>query len=168
MTNYTDIINNEHFQSLAHNIRRATWSRQWQRQHGEVPFWTLMDNLDKVTPVGEALWNRTQVVTTFTDLLGSMKVADPTMDYTTEDIEWLIGVIDDPALAKVTIALWKAYATAPADLVTPAEAAEATNTSESYWRNRAAAGDIPGAYKKGKQWLLPRAAVESKQKTSDD
>lgn len=45
-------------------------------------------------------------------------------------------------------------------VLTPAEAAELTNTHESGWRNRAAAGEIPGAFKKGKQWLIPRSAVE--------
>lgn len=43
--------------------------------------------------------------------------------------------------------------------VTPAEVAAATGTSESQWRNKAAAGVIPGAVKKGKQWLLPRSIL---------
>ena len=43
--------------------------------------------------------------------------------------------------------------------ITPAEAAALTNTAESTWRNRAAAGQVPGAVKKGKQWLLPRSEV---------
>lgn len=46
-----------------------------------------------------------------------------------------------------------------ADYLTPAEAAQATGTSESHWRNKAAAGKVPGAIKKGKQWLLPRSFV---------
>lgn len=42
---------------------------------------------------------------------------------------------------------------------TPVEAAALTGTSESGWRNRAAAGKIAGAIKKGKQWLIPANAV---------
>lgn len=42
---------------------------------------------------------------------------------------------------------------------TPAEAAEMTDTAESSWRNRAAAGKIAGAIKKGKQWLIPAAGI---------
>lgn len=45
--------------------------------------------------------------------------------------------------------------------VTPLEAAERTGTAESTWRNKAAAGQIPGAIKKGKQWLLPVSVLRS-------
>lgn len=166
--NYSDILDNEHFLSLAALVRSTFRSPNWRHQHPDVPFWTLWRNLDNVTPVNGPPWNRNQVLTAFTALLTALVEADPRLSYTTDDIAWLVSVLDDAELQKVTISLWMAYATAPADLLTPAEAANATDTSESYWRNRAAAGEIPGAYKKGKQWLLPRAAVESKQKTSDD
>ncbi len=46
--------------------------------------------------------------------------------------------------------------------MTPAEVAEAIGTSESNWRNKAAAGLIPGAVKKGKQWLLPRSVLRAR------
>jgi len=42
---------------------------------------------------------------------------------------------------------------------TPVEAARITGTAESGWRNRAAAGELPGAMKRGKQWLIPRSQV---------
>lgn len=45
--------------------------------------------------------------------------------------------------------------------MTPQEVAEATDTSDSQWRNKAAAGNIPGAVKKGKQWLLPRSVLRA-------
>ena len=40
--------------------------------------------------------------------------------------------------------------------MTPAEVAAETGTEESTWRRKLIAGQIPGAMKKGKQWLLPR------------
>ena len=46
------------------------------------------------------------------------------------------------------------------EMYTPAEIAEFTDTSEAQWRNKAAAGLLPGAIKKGKQWLIPRSAIE--------
>lgn len=46
-----------------------------------------------------------------------------------------------------------------ADWLTCAEAAALSGTSESGWRNRCAAGLVPGATKKGKQWLIPRTSV---------
>ncbi len=47
-----------------------------------------------------------------------------------------------------------------ADWLTPAEIAAATGTAESTWRNKAAAGEVPGAVKKGKQWLIPATTLE--------
>lgn len=45
------------------------------------------------------------------------------------------------------------------DVLTPAEVAELTSTAESGWRNKCAAGAFPGAFKKGKQWLIPRSVL---------
>lgn len=47
----------------------------------------------------------------------------------------------------------------PDSLLTPAEAAVLFGGAESSWRNRAASGEIPGAFKKGKQWLIPKSAI---------
>jgi len=43
--------------------------------------------------------------------------------------------------------------------MTPGEIAAETGTNTSTWRNKAAAGKVPGAIKKGKQWLLPRVVL---------
>ena len=48
-----------------------------------------------------------------------------------------------------------AAALIPRQYATAAEAAVFTGTSESSWRNRAAVGQIPGAVKRGKTWLIP-------------
>lgn len=45
---------------------------------------------------------------------------------------------------------------------TAEEAAAVTGTAASGWRNRAAAGDIPGAWKVAKTWLIPVAAVRDR------
>lgn len=50
-------------------------------------------------------------------------------------------------------------AISPDSLLTPAEAAAFFGGAESSWRNRAASGEIPGVFKKGKQWLIPRHTV---------
>lgn len=41
--------------------------------------------------------------------------------------------------------------------LTPAEAEKLTGISESTWRGRCWRGDVPGATKKGRDWLMPRA-----------
>jgi len=43
--------------------------------------------------------------------------------------------------------------------LTPYEIAILTDTNESTWRNKAARGELRGAVKKGKQWLIPRVAL---------
>jgi hypothetical protein len=48
--------------------------------------------------------------------------------------------------------------------VTPVEAAAISGYSEAYWRQQAWRGNIPGAIKPGKQWLLPRTVVEARKK----
>ena len=45
--------------------------------------------------------------------------------------------------------------------MTPAEVAAATGTNESTWRYKIGRGEVPGAVKKGKQWLIPRAWLRS-------
>jgi hypothetical protein len=49
------------------------------------------------------------------------------------------------------------------EFLTPAEAAERSGLAEITWRKRAAGGKIPGAFKKGKQWLIPRGVVSTKE-----
>lgn len=71
---------------------------------------------------------------------------------------------DDPGAAEsvdpdeYTLAYYTAF---DATELTPAQVAEITRTNESTWRNKAAAGDVPGAHKEGKQWLLPRAVLRA-------
>jgi hypothetical protein len=45
--------------------------------------------------------------------------------------------------------------------ITTAEAAQRSGKSSSYWRNKCAAGEVPGAYKPGsdKYWLMPVSAI---------
>ena len=73
---------------------------------------------------------------------------------TTEDVEWVVSVLDRPDADRKTIfALLLATARAVEISVTPAQLAEATGEGESTWRKRATT--IPGAVKHGKQWLVP-------------
>jgi hypothetical protein len=61
-------------------------------------------------------------------------------------------IANQEAVVEVTLASYLSY-------LTCSEAATATGTSSSSWRNRAAAGDIPGAVKRGKTWLIPRDII---------
>ena len=43
--------------------------------------------------------------------------------------------------------------------MSPVSAAKLTGLAESWWRNKCAANNIPGAFKIGKQWIIPVEAV---------
>lgn len=67
----------------------------------------------------------------------------------------------DPTVYKPADLHWYAPDPNEFEWFTPAEVASLTGTAESGWRNKAAAGEIPGAIKKGKQWLIPRATLRA-------
>ena len=162
---YTDVLRNEHFNNLASVIRVPFQSIAWKRQHAAVPFWMLVGEFaDAVKPSkGDVPLDRARTIKAMTDLLLSVSQADERLTYAPEDIDWFVSVLDMPdAEARAILNLFSAWFSAADTYVTPAEVATATNTAESGWRNKAAAGEIPGAIKKGKQWLLPVAWLRSR------
>lgn len=153
---FSNVLKNEHFNNLAAIIRVPFLSESWRKKYAEVPFWTMISELDKAKDV-----SRVELVNHFCILLTTLTVADPRLSYAEEDLQWFVEAIDGPH--GLTIAsLLLAWASAPDTMLTPQEVAEATGTSDSQWRNKAAAGEIPGAIKKGKQWLLPRSVLRSR------
>lgn len=49
----------------------------------------------------------------------------------------------------------------PVGYITTNKAGEITGKSGSHWRNKAAAGDVAGAYKPGKDWLIPVSVIDA-------
>jgi hypothetical protein len=118
-------------------------------------------NLEKITPI-DGTWSKPHVIATFTKLLTSISSADRHLSYTTDDLDWLVHLMDqDPQEYRPVLKMLQAWFSAPDTLLTPAEVAEITVTAESTWRNKAARGEIPGAIKKGKQWLLPASVLRA-------
>lgn len=159
--NYSDVLKNKHFNNLAAIVRVAFLSPEWKKKHPEVPFWLLVDNLKKLTQI-EMDWNKQAVIVAATDLLVAITMADDRLSYAEDDLQWLIAMIDS-AEYKTIFTLWMAWFSAQDEMLTPAEVAEQTGTSESQWRNKAAAGEIPGAAKSGGTWMLPRSVLRAKE-----
>lgn len=155
---YSDILRNEHFNNLAAIIRVPFLSKTWKAEHPEVPFWTRLDNLTEVKTEQLFATNRQEFVKRFVAFLAELTQADPRLAYTEADLAWFVEQMDG-ANALVLVSLLFAWFSAPDELLTPAEVAAITDTGESTWRNKAAGGEIPGAVKKGKQWLLPRSVL---------
>jgi hypothetical protein len=160
--NFLEVTQNEHFQNLAQIIRRPFNSLNWRSNHNNIPFWSM---LKEVMSVKSAEYfrkpeGRNEFIGRFTSLLISLAQSDTELSYTTGDMDWFVGVMNGEFALPIMSMLF-AYASAPTDMLTPAEIAEITSTSESSWRNRAAAGELVGAVKRGRQWLIPRAVIKS-------
>lgn len=155
---YTEILRNEHFNNLAAIIRVPFLSEEWKVERPEVPFWSRIENLTEVKTEQMFATNRPEFVKRFVAFLAELTQADPRLAYTEADLAWFIEQMDGEN-ALVVASLLFAWFSAPDEMLTPVEVANATGTHESNWRNKAAAGEIPGAVKKGKQWLLPRSVL---------
>lgn len=149
---FSDILRNCHFCQLAALFSVPYNSMYWRQQHPQVPFWTLHEEISK------ALKNidmaRTAFISKFVSVLTTLVEADPKLRYSEEDMQWFTEVMQSDD-AHVTMSMFFAVAASKPSFVTPAQIAAQTGTAESSWRNRAAAGEIIGAVKAGKQWLIP-------------
>jgi len=152
---FADILRDPHFSQFSALLSVPFRSYVWRQQHPEVPFWILWENCTKwLNDVYFAqISSRQEFSKAFQKLLDALIKADPKLFYREEDNQWFIDVMDgDRAL--VTMSMLFAYASSKDTYLTPVQVAEATGTAESTWRNKAAAGEIIGAYKAGKQWLI--------------
>lgn len=158
--NYWDILRNEHFNNIAAIVRVPFQSSSWRDNHVAMPFWTRLEELDKLRAVlGKK--DSKAFVAQFCRFLAELTESDPRLVYTQEDLAWFIKIMDSDQAESITALLF-AWFSAPDEMLTPAEVAGRTGTHESGWRNKAAAGNIPGAIKKGKQWLLPRSVLRAR------
>jgi len=162
---YHSILRNEHFNNLAANIRVPLLSPGWRKRHPHVPLVSLEKQFsaavfNDVWNHGNDVWNHGEVLTAFVNLITAIVEADERLHYSKEDMDWFVQVLEGDN-APTVMALFCTWYRAPDTFLTPAEIAEKTGTAESTWRNKAAAGAIPGAIKKGKQWLLPQTALRS-------
>lgn len=122
-----------------------------------------MRNIENAIQVhNDTPWNVPQVISAFTDALFHITAADERLWYTEGDMEWLVETLDRPQTERAAI-IWllMAHASAPVEMITPAQAAVISDEAASTWRNRCAAGDVIGAEKHGKQWVMPKAVVKS-------
>lgn len=142
---YSDLTANENFQDIAACIRSVYYSDE--RSHSVFP--TAYNQLVEVTwPYHPDEW-----FDRFVDLQLVMAEKHQ-VTLSTANLDWLIEQLGTERPDAI-VSLLLAYATAPEETLTPVEMAERTGAAESGWRNKAAAGLLPGARKKGKQWLIP-------------
>lgn len=148
----SDILHNEHFVRLCVPIRVVMHAPAWRKDHANVPFWFHWERLSRSADLVKS--NPTAFLDALRILLEAIAVTTPVLRYRAEDYGWLCAVTEsDDGYAAAHMFL--AYASGADSFITPAEAERYSGTPENTWRVRAADGNLPGAVKKGKQWLLP-------------
>lgn len=149
---YSDIIANPNLQNIAASIRGVHYSDE--KSHSKFAF--ALNQLAEVTwPYHPDEW-----LDRFVDLQLVLAESHHVV-LGTDALDWLTQQLETERPDAV-VSLLLAYATAPDEYLTPAEIAEQTSTAESGWRNKAAAGELPGSIKKGKQWLIPKRYVANR------
>jgi len=154
--NFSDILRDENFVEMAAFVRTPFRSAGWRNSRPEFPFHTKWNRVVALCRMDNAPWDKSAVVVAWSDLLLGITTSNPhkLRTYSTNNYEWLLSVIDSDQ-HKVIIGLLLAAISAPVSLWTPAELEEVSGVHAVTWRQRAQAGKIPGAIKKGKTWLLP-------------
>lgn len=147
-------------------VLRVAMSHEWQAEYPETTFWAAWQRLtDKHYRQGGQVHPTLQdnAVSDICVVLAGIVQADSRLSlYTEDDLRWLTSEIaGERGSLMLTMLVMLAYTTPSNEWMTPVEVAEATDTADSGWRNKAAAGGIPGAILKGKQWLLPRSILEA-------
>lgn len=150
---FSEIVNHPSFQNIASALRVPFRSTAWRDEHPHMAFWTLWNALvDLPGAIQHPDW-----LCRWTALQVALAEADADLVLAEADVTWLLAWLEHEPASEATavVTLLYVYASAPDENLTPAEIASATGTAESTWRNRAAAGEFPGAVKRGKQWLIP-------------
>jgi len=159
---FTEVLRNPHFNNLAAIIRVPFQSDHWRRDHAGVPFWLLVNAFSDAVSTETPL-DKKRVANEFMALVIALTQADERLVYTEDDLDWFVSVVDmSDGEAKAILNLFKAWFAAPDATLTPSEIAQQTGTVSSGWRNKAAAGEFPGAQKRGDTWLIPVSVLRSR------
>ena len=153
---FSAILRNPHFARLCVPIRVVYHSHQWKRTHADVPIRHLLERWEKFTFNYDHYPH--EYIPALTRLLSAIAKATPRLAYQQEDLNGYQRLLEEHG--GVVAHLFGAYASGSDRFITPGQAATLGDDAESTWRNRAAAGEIPGAWKAGKQWLLPVSVIE--------
>lgn len=159
----TQILNNPHFCNLVAIIRIALHSLDWREENPEERFSARIFQIESLMTREhfQDEGDKYEFTQLFIRLLKDIMVADHRLRYTKDDIQWFAEAMEQEQ-ALVIMSMLFASAHAEDQYLTPPEIAAQTGKSESNWRNKAAAGEFPGAIKKGKVWLIPFSVLRSR------
>ena len=159
----TQILSNPHFCNIVAIIRVPLHSWEWRDENPEVRFEARIYSIESLMTRDrfQDEGDKYEFTQRFISLLKDIMKTDDRLRYTNDDIQWFVEAMVQ-AHALVIMSMLFASAYAEDQYLTPPEIAAKTGTSESNWRNKAAAGEFPGAQKKGKVWLIPLSVLQSR------
>lgn len=159
VTEFIEVMQRNEFQKLAAFMRIAT-ATEWQQSHPESKFaWHYNRFVRFVKSSHPDL--KDDIIGEFAGMVSSAIESDIRLAsyYTTDVFQWFIDVLSAKNTSTVLM-MCLAVASCADNMLTPVECAERIGKAESTFRNRANNGDIAGALKKGKQWLIPESYVK--------
>lgn len=160
MGRYTDILDHPSFTAIAAILRVPIRDPEWRKAHPHFPALARWRELQDACPPVGVKPNRADMVQEITGFLGDLAAADNRLRPAEGDLAWLAGLAEsDDSTLKTTYAMLLAAATCPDEMYTPYELAAVAGGGESTWRWRAKSGAVPGCFKRGKQWLIPRGVL---------
>lgn len=164
MEDYNKIVQDPDFRRLVALLRVAA-RPHWEREHKDSKFTWLFNRFVKLVGsyTGHASHAaiKADIVTVFAQMLIEATQAQPSLGvyYTESVVAWYVSVLDgdQPHLANM---LLLAYSQTEDKMIDCDDAAGIVGLAAGTIKNACASGDVPGAKKVGKTWIVPRAWCE--------
>lgn len=153
MQEFHNLLSNEHLNRFA-GLFAITIAPGWRMRHPEVA--SVRGRLDQIARIirGGEVFDVAAFNAEWTKLITDIVTADPALSYTSADLDWLYGLLDNQAQARVAIMLLLAVASSSTRWYTAEQLSEMTGLSQITWRKRAAEDPDWMAQKRGKLWLF--------------
>lgn len=152
------LTHNTHFLRLV-ALLSVPQAAGWRVAHPAIP--PVRNTLNRLMKLRKSLPSasiRDDFFGELTSLLQTLVEADEALNYSTEDMDWILESISSED-APLIFSLLFAYASCPVHWYSAEQVSQFTGNAPSTWRNRAAAGEIIGAKIVAKTWLFPESGL---------
>jgi hypothetical protein len=165
----TEIMNDPHFNQLA-ALLSIGMSAKFVMSHPEVPNVraTLEYRLSRLVRgyQKDATFIKNDIIKEFSHLIQQIADADKSYFYRPEDYEWFVSVMEDNTTAQITLSSLFAVAVSRRTFYSLEQVAAMPDRhgemrAAETLRQRAQRGEIIGAFKVGKTWMVPDLSLRA-------